>query len=107
MIRSVVVDEFGAADLEIVGNMDFGHTDPQWILPLGVTAELEPLASTFRLVEPAFVRPERSTALTTSVSGCVASRRIQAVVATSSANRSAGVSHLRVLRGRPLRSAAI
>jgi pimeloyl-ACP methyl ester carboxylesterase len=33
--------------------------------------------------------------------------RIQAVTATSSLNRSAGVSHSRVLRGRPLRRAAI
>ena len=53
MIRSVVVDEFGATGLAIVSNMDFGHTDPQWILPLGVVAELDPRAGTFRLLEPA------------------------------------------------------
>ncbi len=33
--------------------MDFEHTDPQWILPLGVLAELDPVAGTFRLMEPA------------------------------------------------------
>ncbi len=52
-IRAVVVDEFGATNLPIVTNMDFGHTDPQWILPLGVVAELDPTSNTFRLLEPA------------------------------------------------------
>ena len=52
-VRSVVVDEFGASDVVIATNLDFGHTDPQWILPLGVTAELDPIAQTFRLLEPA------------------------------------------------------
>ena len=52
-VRSVVVDEFGASDVVIATNLDFGHTDPQWILPLGVTAELDPRAQTFRLLEPA------------------------------------------------------
>lgn len=52
-IHSVVVEEFGASDLVIATNLDFGHTDPQWILPLGVVAELDPVAQTFRLLEPA------------------------------------------------------
>ncbi len=52
-IQAVVVDEFGATNLPIVTNMDFGHTDPQWILPLGVAAELNPTSRTFRLIEPA------------------------------------------------------
>ena len=53
MIHTVVVGEFGASDLVIVTGMDVGHTDPQWILPLGVTAELDPIELTFRLLEPA------------------------------------------------------
>lgn len=53
MIRTVVVDMFGATDLPIVTNMDFGHTDPQWILPLGVLAELDPETQSFRLLEAA------------------------------------------------------
>lgn len=52
-IQTVVVDEFGAKNLPIVTNMDFGHTDPQWILPLGVEAELDPVSNAFRLLEPA------------------------------------------------------
>jgi muramoyltetrapeptide carboxypeptidase LdcA involved in peptidoglycan recycling len=53
VIHSVVVDEFGATGVALATNMDFGHTDPQWILPLGVTAELHPAAQRFRLLEPA------------------------------------------------------
>ncbi len=52
-VHSVVIEEFGAAHVAIATNMDFGHTDPQWILPLGVTAELHPGAHRFRLLEPA------------------------------------------------------
>lgn len=52
-IHSVVVDEFGATHIAIATNLDFGHTDPQWILPLGVLAELHPAANTIRLLEPA------------------------------------------------------
>lgn len=52
-IHSVVVEEFGATHVAIATNLDFGHTDPQWILPLRVVAELHPDARTFRLLEPA------------------------------------------------------
>ncbi len=54
-ICAVVAGEFGRADLPIVCDMDFGHTDPQWILPLGVRAELDCDALLFRLLEPAVV----------------------------------------------------
>ena len=51
-IRAVVGGEFGRADLPIVANLDFGHTDPQWVLPLGVRAEMDVDARSLRLVEP-------------------------------------------------------
>lgn len=51
-IRGVVAGEFGRPDLPIVANLPFGHTDPQWVLPLGVMAELDIEARTLRLVEP-------------------------------------------------------
>jgi muramoyltetrapeptide carboxypeptidase LdcA involved in peptidoglycan recycling len=51
-IREVVADEFGRRDLPIVANLPFGHTDPQWVLPLGVRAELDVDGQTLRLVEP-------------------------------------------------------
>ena len=53
MILETVVGQFGATDLMIVSNMDFGHTDPQWILPLGIRAELDSTAGSFRLLDPA------------------------------------------------------
>jgi muramoyltetrapeptide carboxypeptidase LdcA involved in peptidoglycan recycling len=53
-IKDVVITEFGIRDLPIVTNMDFGHTDPQFILPLGIFAELNITEKTLRLVEPYF-----------------------------------------------------
>lgn len=52
MIRDVISREFSQIDLPIVTNVDFGHTDPQIILPLGVLAELDCNKRTFSLVEP-------------------------------------------------------
>ncbi len=51
-VRDVIAEEFGRPDLPIVANLAFGHTDPQWVLPLGVRAELEVEAKTLRLIEP-------------------------------------------------------
>lgn len=55
MILKTVVDQFGAGAMPIVTNMDFGHTDPQWLLPLGITAEVNCEQQTFRLLEAAVV----------------------------------------------------
>lgn len=52
MIKNVVSDEFEKPELAIVTNMDFGHTDPQIVLPLGVSAELDFENKTFKLTEP-------------------------------------------------------
>lgn len=52
-IVGVVADELGRADLPIVAEMDFGHTDPQHILPLGVPIEIDCEARTARLCAPA------------------------------------------------------
>ena len=52
-IVSVVAEEFKRPDLPIVANMDFGHTDPQFIVPLGVRAEIDCETKRFRLVESA------------------------------------------------------
>ena len=51
-IQGVVGGEFGRPDLPIVAGLPFGHTDPQWVLPLGVQAELDVDAASLRLVEP-------------------------------------------------------
>lgn len=47
----VAAFEFGRSDLTIVANLDFGHTDPQWILPLNVQAEIDCEGKTFQLIE--------------------------------------------------------
>jgi muramoyltetrapeptide carboxypeptidase LdcA involved in peptidoglycan recycling len=52
-VRRVVSVEFGNETLPIVMNLDFGHTDPQWIMPLGVKAEIDCDRRTIALVEPA------------------------------------------------------
>jgi len=46
-----IVKEFGRTDLPVVTNMDFGHTDPQQIMPLGIKAEIDCKKRRFRLVE--------------------------------------------------------
>jgi muramoyltetrapeptide carboxypeptidase LdcA involved in peptidoglycan recycling len=50
-IKSVIADEFEQPDLPIVTNMDFGHTDPQFLLPLGAKAELDCENKKFKLTE--------------------------------------------------------
>lgn len=39
-LLAVVRDEFGLSNLPIMTQMDFGHTDPMFVLPYGVTAEI-------------------------------------------------------------------
>jgi len=53
-IIQIVKREFKNDTLCIVSNMDFGHTDPQWILPLGIRAEIDPTKQTFKLLESPF-----------------------------------------------------
>jgi len=53
-ILKVVKTEFKNENLPIITNMDFGHTDPQWILPLGIRAEIDCHNKTFKLIEQIF-----------------------------------------------------
>lgn len=50
MILNIVLNEFGANDLPIVGNMDFGHTDPQLVLPLGAKVRINCTTKSFNLL---------------------------------------------------------
>jgi muramoyltetrapeptide carboxypeptidase LdcA involved in peptidoglycan recycling len=52
VFRNLIGDELGHPDVPIVANLPFGHTDPQWVLPIGVRAELDVDARSLRLVEP-------------------------------------------------------
>jgi muramoyltetrapeptide carboxypeptidase LdcA involved in peptidoglycan recycling len=54
VVLRVVRDEFGLAT-PIVAGMDFGHTDPFFVLPYGVQAEVDCEARRFSIVEAAVV----------------------------------------------------
>ncbi len=43
-----VLDESGLRSLPLITRMDFGHTDPKFILPLGVEAEIGSDLATWR-----------------------------------------------------------
>jgi muramoyltetrapeptide carboxypeptidase LdcA involved in peptidoglycan recycling len=50
-ILDVVRDEAGLTDLAIVTGVDFGHTDPTWTIPIGVTTQVDPEARTVTFLE--------------------------------------------------------
>ena len=54
-ILGVVVGEEGLGDLSLVTRMDFGHTDPMFLLPYGVEAEIDCGEERFSIVEGALV----------------------------------------------------
>lgn len=46
-----ILKEFNREDLVVVTNMDFGHTDPQFIMPNGIQAQINPEKKSFKLLE--------------------------------------------------------
>ncbi|MCR1899914.1 LD-carboxypeptidase [Irregularibacter muris] len=54
MIIKIVKEEFNASDIPIVVDMDFGHTDPKIILPLGCKVKLNAKAKECTLLESPF-----------------------------------------------------
>lgn len=48
-----ILAEFGREDLPVVANMDFGHTSPQMVLPLGCLVEIDPAEKRIALLEAA------------------------------------------------------
>lgn len=55
MIVQVVADEWGNSKLPIVTNLDFGHTDPQVIMPLGIEVAVDCETGTITQMERAFL----------------------------------------------------
>lgn len=53
----IVRDEFGRPDLPIVTNLEFGHTDPQHMMPLGVRMAINCDEGALELLEPACALP--------------------------------------------------
>lgn len=54
-ILQVVAEEEGLTDLPIISGMDFGHTDPMFVLPYGVQAEIDCDEQQFAVIEGAVV----------------------------------------------------
>ncbi|MFN0179594.1 MAG: hypothetical protein ACKVZ0_12420 [Gemmatimonadales bacterium] len=54
-VLEVVHGEAGLRDLAVVTQMDFGHTDPMFVLPYGVLARIDPAAQTFEILESGVV----------------------------------------------------
>lgn len=54
IITDIIKGEFGADRIPIVVDVDFGHTDPKLILPLGGKVELNPAGNGIVLLENPF-----------------------------------------------------
>ena len=54
-VLEVVHGEAGLFELAVVTHMDFGHTDPMFVLPYGVAARIDPAAQTFEILEAGVV----------------------------------------------------
>ncbi|MBX3229351.1 MAG: LD-carboxypeptidase [Labilithrix sp.] len=52
-IGEVIVEEAERPDMVVLTSCEFGHTDPQWLLPLGCEVEIDAARATVTLLEPA------------------------------------------------------
>jgi muramoyltetrapeptide carboxypeptidase LdcA involved in peptidoglycan recycling len=53
-VLRVVAGEFNCRDIAIVTNIDFGHTDPRHIMPLGIQTRIDPMQESIVFTEPLF-----------------------------------------------------
>ncbi len=53
-VTTIVRDEFGRGDLPVIANVDFGHTDPKLIVPVGGRVRVDPLRKRITLVSSPF-----------------------------------------------------
>jgi muramoyltetrapeptide carboxypeptidase LdcA involved in peptidoglycan recycling len=54
IILSIIKDEFNVTDIPVITDVDFGHTDPKLIFPLGCKVSLDPTAKAITLMESPF-----------------------------------------------------
>lgn len=54
VIRTVI-QEYHLQRLPVLYNLNFGHTEPEFILPYGAMAEINCKAKTFSILEPGVV----------------------------------------------------
>jgi muramoyltetrapeptide carboxypeptidase LdcA involved in peptidoglycan recycling len=55
ILGQVVAEEAGLIDLPIIAGVDFGHTDPMFVLPYGIQAEIDCDHQRFGIVENAVI----------------------------------------------------
>jgi len=53
-ILGIAVGEFGCRKLNIVTNVDFGHTEPRHILPMGIKLRIDPTEEKLEFAEALF-----------------------------------------------------
>ena len=53
LLRQIILERTAAYTFPIISDMDFGHTAPQFLLPLGVRGRIDSEAQTFSLLEAA------------------------------------------------------
>lgn len=54
IVRNIMEREFNVTKIPVVMNVDFGHTDPKIILPLGCMVEIDPISKGITLLENPF-----------------------------------------------------
>jgi muramoyltetrapeptide carboxypeptidase LdcA involved in peptidoglycan recycling len=54
LVRRICLEEFRANHLVIIADVDIGHTDPKWIVPIGGDAQVDPQKPAVRLTESPF-----------------------------------------------------
>jgi muramoyltetrapeptide carboxypeptidase LdcA involved in peptidoglycan recycling len=52
-LRECLLERTAAYHFPIISDMDFGHTAPQFTLPIGCRARIDTLKGTFEILEPA------------------------------------------------------
>ena len=48
-----ILKEYGLQNKPVITQMDFGHTDPMFTIPYGVTAQIDCINQTFSILENA------------------------------------------------------
>lgn len=54
-ILQVLATEEGLSDLPVITHMDFGHTDPMFVVPYKVRGRIDPIGKTFEIIENAVI----------------------------------------------------
>jgi hypothetical protein len=58
-LLNTIRGEYGLSSVAIVTNMDFGHTDPMCVMPLGLRACIDSAKGTFSINESAVISGSR------------------------------------------------